>query len=411
MSNDTSCTRLIGIIILARTLSLPLTKYEAMVERVEASPMFRQLWPEIISTTVFPRAQGIECAGDLVPNAIGQLQGDQAGFYMSYRHVRLAREYNIDEGKMRRWKQRHLLSGKDVANDIQFLVRQLWHINVRNRLTHMVLMGIAEHQRSYLSSGDVRHLKPLSQVALARWIREKSQANGCFLPPNSKIELVDSSMISRLIRDMSVMGLQGQEIPVRNLLPSTRDIHKRLIKAIIEEEKDLIRQGGARRAYTDKEIKERLRDQYGISISRRTVSVCRQELRIPSSYTRNSHRTYPPKLVCFSFYYPMNMASVKANAPELPGIYEISLVDMGIGYPLCSSEVVYIGSAKNLRKRLTDHLRPGSKNTDLKDLLNDHRAVFRYVVNPNGARTEEKRLCQCFIMAYGALPLCNRIRP
>jgi len=367
------------------------------VERVEASPMFRQLWPEVISTTVFPRAQEMECAGDLAPNAIGQLQEDQAGFCVSYRHVRLAREYNLDEGKMRRWQQRHLPTGKDEANNVQVLLRQLWHINTRNKLTHMVLMGIAEHQRSYLRSGDIRRLRPLSQVALARRIRDEVQG--------------DNSMISRLIRDMSVLGPQGLEIPVRDLLPSTRNIHKRLIEAIIEEEKDQIRRGKIKRAYSDKEIKEKLKDQYGVSISRRTVSVCRRELRIPSSYTRNSNHAYPPRGVRLSFHYPLNVDSVKAGAPEVPGIYEISLADMKIDYPLCPSEVVYIGSAKNLKKRLTDHLRPGSKNTDLKGLLNNHRAVFRYVVSPNGARTEEKRLCQCFIMAYGALPRCNRIKP
>jgi len=39
----------------------------------------------------------------------------------------------------------------------------------------MVLMGIAEHQRDYLASGVALHLRPLSQVALAEWIRSETQ--------------------------------------------------------------------------------------------------------------------------------------------------------------------------------------------------------------------------------------------
>jgi len=452
MTGAPSHARLIGIIILARFLKLPLTRYEAVIEKVESSPMFTQLWPGIISTNLFPRAQVQEPARVMAPNCIGQLRKDEEGFCVSYRHPGLAREYVIDEGKMRRCRLRPEASrlsvrlsahaegstksqpegqsqavstgdpstalrpssgqgsGQALA-EIQALRRQLRLINTRNKLTHMVLMGIAEHQGDYLASGDALHLRPLSQVALAEWIRSETQDDGRFLPPGSKLELVDNSMISRLTRNMSLLSPQDQDIPLRDFFPSTRDVLKRLIEAILDEEKEQIRRGGIERAYTDEEIKERLKERHGVSISRRTVSACRQGMRIPSSYTRNSNRTYPPRLACFSFHYPLDMASVKANAPEVPGVYEISLAEVEVDYPLCSSGVVYIGSAKDLRKRLKDHLQPGSKNGDLKALLSNHRAVFRYIIKHRGVRAEERVLCQCFISAYGSLPRCNRIRP
>lgn len=40
MTDAPSRARLIGIIILARFLKLPLTRYEAVIEKVEGSPMF-----------------------------------------------------------------------------------------------------------------------------------------------------------------------------------------------------------------------------------------------------------------------------------------------------------------------------------------------------------------------------------
>ena len=378
------------------------------MKKMEDSPLFTQLWPSIISTNLFPRAEVSEPAGGLTPNCIGQLRKGEKGFCVSYRHRGLAREYVIDQGKMRRWRQGQALSNEDEAQ-IQALRRQLRLINTRNRLTHMILMGIVEHQGAYLTSGDPLHLKPLSQVDLAEWI--KSETRDGFLPPGSRLELVDHSMISRLTRGMSVLSPQGRDIPLRDFFPSTRDVHKRMIEAILEGEKERIRRGDIERAYTDEEIKERLEARFGVSISRRTVSACRQEMRIPSSYTRNSYHTYPPREARFSFHYPLNMASVKANAPETAGVYEISLAGVEVDYPLYSSGVVYIGSTENLRKRLRDHLRPGSKNGDLRTLLSNHRAVFRYIVKHKGLRAEEKKLCQCFIMTYGALPRCNRIRP
>jgi RNA polymerase sigma-54 factor len=237
------------------------------------------------------------------------------------------------------------------------------------------------------------------------------QGDSRFLMPGSKLELVDNSMISRLTRNMSVVSPLGREIPLPDLLPSTRDVYKRLIEAVLDEEREQIRQGDIEGACADEEIREKLKGRYGVSISRRTVSACRQEMRIPPSYTRNSNHMYPPRLAHFSFHYPLNMASVKANAPEVPGVYEISLAEMEIDYPLYFSGVVYIGSAKNLRKRLRDHLGSGLKNADLKALFSNHQAVFRYVVKRRGVRAEEKMLSQCFILAHGALPRCNRIRP
>ena len=452
MTDTPSRARLIGIIILTRFLKLSLTRYEAVIEKVEGSPMFTQLWPGIISTNLFPRAQVLEPARVLTPNAIGQLREDQQGFYVSYRHPGLVREYLFDEGKMRRWRLRpeasrlsarlsahaegstksqpegrsqalstgdpstalRLCSGQGSGQalaEIQALRRQLRLINTRNRLTHMILMGIAEHQGASLSTGNALRLRPLSQVALAEWIKGEAEGDSRFLPPGSRLELVDNSMISRLTRNVSVLSPRDQDIPLRDFFSSTRDVHKRLIEAILDEEKEQIRRGDIERAYTDEEIKERLKERYGVSISRRTVSACRQGMRIPSSYTRNSNRTYPPRLAHFSFHYPLDMASVKDNAPEVPGVYEISLAEVEVDYPLCSSGVVYIGSAKSLRKRLRDHLRPNSKNGDLKALLRKHRAVFRYIVKHRGVRAEERVLCQCFTLAYGALPRCNRISP
>lgn len=376
---------------------------------MKGSPMFRQLLPAI-STNLFPRAQVLEPARVLTPNSIGQLRNGEEGFCVGYQYTGLASEYVINEGKMRCLRQSQALSTGDEA-ETEMLRRQLRLINTRNRLSHMILMGIAEHHRAYLAWGDPLHLKPLSQVALAEWIRSETKNGSRFLPPGSKLELVDHSMISRLTRNMSVRTPRGQEVLLQDFFPTTRDVHKRLIESILHEEKEQIRRGDMEMAYTDEEIKERLKERYGVSTSRRTVSVCRQGMRIPSSYTRNSNHTYPPREARFSFHYPLNMASVKANAPEGPGVYEISLAEVEVDYPLCSSGVAYIGNAKNLRKRLRDHLHPDSKNGALRALLGDHRAVFRYIVKHRGARVEERMLCQCFILAYGSLPRCNRIRP
>ncbi len=371
--------------------------------------MFTQLLPDIISTNLFPRAQVLESPRGLTPNSIGQLREDQQGFYISYGHAGMAGEYALDEEKMRHLRQAQELSTDDEA-ELQALRRQMRLINSRNRLTHMMLMGIAEHQGDYLVSGDPLHLKPLSRVALAEWIKGDLQGDSRFLPAGSKLEFVDHSMISRLTRNMSVLSPLDQEVPLRDFFPSTRDVYKRFIKAILDEEEQ-IRRGDIGGAYTDEKIKERLKERFGVLVSRRTIAACRRVMRIPPSYTRNSIHTYPPQEIRLSFHYPLNMASVRANAPEVSGVYEISLAEVEVDYPLSSSAVVYIGSAKNLRKRLRDHLRPGSKNGDLRVLLDSYECSFRYILVRENLREAERELCHSFSAAYGSLPRCNRISP
>ena len=402
--------RLVGIIILAKFLKMPLTKYELVIEKVESSLIFAQLWPGIISTNLFPRAGVLEPTRALAPNAIGQLRKGEGGFYVSYRHPGLAREYLFDEAEVGRLGQYRTLSNKDEAK-IQALRRQMRLINTRNRLTYMVLMGIAEHQGAYLASGDPLGLKPFSQVALAEWIRSKEYGDTCLPSSGSKLEFVDNSMISKLTQSMSVLTPQGEGIPLRDFFSSTRDVHKRMIEAVLNEEKEQFRQGDIKKAYTDEEIRERLEERFGVSVSRRTVTACRRDMRILSSYARNNSHPYPPNPARFSFYYPLNVASVKVNAPEASGVYEISLAEIEVDYPLHPSGVVYIGSARNLRRRLRDHLRPGSKNGGLRTLLDSHICSFRYILERGNPREVEKELCQAFSASYGSLPRCNRIKP
>ena len=79
-----------------------------------------------------------------------------------------------------------------------------------------------------------------------KFLSSEVQGDCRFLPPGSRLELVDHSMISRLTRSMSVLSPQGQDIPLRDLFPSPRDVHKRLIGAILDERRSssgAVRQG------------------------------------------------------------------------------------------------------------------------------------------------------------------------
>ena len=94
-------------------------------------------------------------------------------------------------------------------------------------------------------------LKPLTPAALARTLS------------------VHASTIIRLLEGRSLIAPWNEQIPLRLLAPN----RKKVAVAAIQE---LLEKAGARK-WTDEDMRRRLRDRYGIILSRRSVNECRRE--------------------------------------------------------------------------------------------------------------------------------------
>ncbi|MBA7555166.1 hypothetical protein ES705_47819 [subsurface metagenome] len=102
---------------------------------------------------------------------------------------------------------------------------------------------------------------------------------------------------------------------------------------------------------------------------------------------------------------------MKKNVPVQPGVYELRLDGKPIDYPSGYCHAFYIGSAKNLRKRLLDHLGSNGKNGGIKEYIKKEKCVFRYVQVTKGWVREEKNLYKIFIKVFGDSPVCNHVSP
>ena len=270
-----------------------------------------------------------------------------------------------------------------------------------------------EYQRDYFESNSETEnelglkLKPFQMAKLARALSNSD----CKESNHSRSFVIDTSRISRVTQGLSIITPQGNEVSLKSLFPTKRDIVKRRIKAILSREKEDIRNGRVKKPYTDEELSCKLKDEYDLSITKRAVAYCRKDMGIlPSSERVNSYG-YPPLLANFSKIYPFTSASVKNNVPTRSGIYELRLNDDGIEYPEGYCQTFYIGSAKNLRKRLLYHLSQSSKNGGIKRFVTEKSCVFRYVQVPKGWVQEEKRFYNLFISTYGDSPVCNHVSP
>ena len=163
-------------------------------------------------------------------------------------------------------------------------------------------------------------------------------------------------------------------------------------------------------AYSDREITKKIKATYGIDILRRTVGKCRKELGISNSY-RRINTYYPPIDSDYSCFFPFNNKSVKKNAPKRAGVYELSTSSLEIEYLKGKSKVFYLGSTKDIRKRLLEHLGFSGRNGGIKNFYRVNSCLFRYKLCSEDWNKTEKELYNNFIITFGEAPKCNAIKP
>lgn len=179
---------------------------------------------------------------------------------------------------------------------------------------------------------------------------------------------------------------------------------------LLIRERQGICEGRRKIPYTDEELRIKLNDEHNLSITRRQIAYCRKDLGI-LPYSRRNGYVYRTLVTNFSQIYPFTVPSVKNKAPARPGIYELRLNGEVIEYPTSWSQIFYIGSGKNLKKRLLSHLSSSSKNSDVRRFAKEKSCVFRYLGVPRGWAQKEEMFYNLFMSTYGDSPLCNHASP
>ncbi|RLC63692.1 MAG: hypothetical protein DRI01_04760 [Chloroflexi bacterium] len=398
--------KLVGKIILANFLEHSVEKFITFVSEVERTPLYKKLVQEgTIMPKSLPEATILEQknAATLAKSGVITRIGGGASFPIYYTAREFSVEYQINDEKLARHQNDRKLPAEERKN-IDRLLNKLRRINTRNLIVHMILKGIVEHQRDYFASNNELNIKPLARAELARFISDSRDGS------RSLDFAIDVSRVSRATRELSLITPKGDEVPLRILFASRKDMAKRCIRAILNQEKKDIGSGRVAKAYTDEELVDKMNEEYGLSITRREVAYCRKELGILPYFERNGY-VYHTLAANFSRMYPFTARSVESNAPVSSGIYQLCLDAGGIDYPTGCCQTFYIGSAKNLRKRLLSHLSSSSKNGGIKKFMEERSCVFRYLRVPRRWAHEEKRFYNLFVATYGDSPVCNRISP
>lgn len=252
-------------------------------------------------------------------------------------------------------------------------------INTRNTFSMHILKCLLHCQRSYWLSGKEVDLQPLT---LKRFLA---------LHP---LQYLDNSRLSRLLPQLVVLTPHGELVGLKTLFVSSKRVYAYCIRELIHTSQVPLK---------DKDI-QFLLAQEGIDLSLRTICNCRKLLNIPHYKGRAS--CYYGRDVAFSDYVSLSEKKINGILAE-PGVYELS-IPAKLEYERDKSNVVYIGSSQDLRKRIATYSGNGVKNRILSDFLRKHEVFVRFSPTDQH-RSLEKELLKNFKDNYGELPKCNSL--
>lgn len=190
---------------------------------------------------------------------IAGINTDERGFIVSYFSAFVARgRYAIDYEKFESLVASAAYSDNSIKQARQ-LFRKLELINSRKDTLNRILQNIIEKQTPYLESGDSKALLTCTQKELAE-----------------KLGIAPSS-VSRAIFGKNIDTPWGREIPLKKLFSGPAQFKKELLRQLIEKNKIPL---------SDEAIRRRLWEQFGVAISRRSVTELRHQLNFPAARGR-----------------------------------------------------------------------------------------------------------------------------
>ena len=379
---------LLGKILLARFLGLSLKRFDAYVTALDSDPGLVRLSEFVEIGRI--KGSSLVPSVEKGPPVVGEIISNGSFPIFLFHASSSVREYRFDDEAVS-----HFLRDGSGNEDLRRLVRRLRLVNTRNRISHELIGFLLRYQRRYFQTEDPIDLKPLTQGEIADVLVVESD-------PRCQ---VDSSRISRMLKGFLVLFPDGRVRGLSHLCSHSREIYCHFVNRVIKSEKSLILEGFLNGPLSDDEVATRVESAFGSRISRRTVAHIRRALGIPSARNRSGGRTYHEATADFSAPLVLTPKNVREHVPDEAGVYEIRSFVQG-----APEEIVYIGSAGNLRKRLTYHLYATGGNPCLRRRISEG-ARFRYRIFREEWRTAEREIYRAFLATCGKSPECNRVSP
>ena len=172
-SNHKIDAALLGKIVFARFLEMPLRAFNRFVTQVESSAGFLALAPCVTAARV-NGAHVVNCGIDTLPPSapfiLGEVRDARGRLMFVYHRDSYAREYIFEEARLQLLRSR-----QGFSKELEGTLHRLRLINSRNRLTHALAQALLVSQAKFLLSGDPLSLLPLTQAQMSERLRAQPE--------------------------------------------------------------------------------------------------------------------------------------------------------------------------------------------------------------------------------------------
>ncbi|HAM39335.1 MAG: hypothetical protein A2474_03865 [Elusimicrobia bacterium RIFOXYC2_FULL_34_12] len=200
---------------------------------------------EISIQSEFHNPSSIDISSQIKYNKIASIDKDEKGHFMInlFSPNMVRGRYELDYEKLKEIKNRKM----------QSLVNKLELINARKTLIYQILEKLISHQKDFLATGNFDNRRLLTQKDLSGEIN------------------IDPSIVSRIIKNRSVVIPAGIEISLQDFFSNKKDIKKLLTRKIIEKSKSKL---------SAEKIKQMIKKEFRVNISRRSVAYYLEEFKL-----------------------------------------------------------------------------------------------------------------------------------
>lgn len=380
----------LGRIVVARFLELPLAALERRVCLLDQAIRHQGLASAVRVARL--SSEPVMSARPVQGNVLGEVRWHGTEPRLRYACAAFDRVYLFGEKTLAA-----LLACRSEDRELGRLVSRLRLVNTRNRLTHALAQTLLAVQAEHLACGDPLRLRPFSQAELAACVRASGPCPA----------IADASRVSRLLGRLTLRLPDGKLVLARKLCPRPRDLHRSFVAHVIQRERAGMVEGGQAAPLSDGEIARAVEQAFDARLSRRLVAYIRRDLGIPGFRARARRAEYLNATADFSPLLPLNPETLRQQVPPVPGVYEIR----SHLAPPDTASIIYVGSTRDLHKRLGDHLRGYSGNPRLRKFVLAAAVSFRYRVVTEGWREGERAVYAAFRATFGAPPVANRMSP
>lgn len=260
---------------------------------------------------------------------------------------------------------------------------KLLNINLRNESLFNTVNLLICIQNKFLNT---KHFRDLL------FIKRKDFIESYRIKYNKYIDL---SILSKMLNN-TYFKIESENFKLEELIPQKLFIYSLLIREVISKYDNLT---------SDTNISIKLNLDFNVTLCRRKVNYIRNKYLIINKNRNSSIKK------SFSTYRKLNRKNITLIDKKTTGIYEIS-TKKDFLYPYLKSDIIYIGSSNNLKKRLYNYIHQNKiHNKDFRffAIKNLKKLYFR-TLKTKLYREYEKYFLDSFIEDYGALPLLNKQR-